>query len=205
MSGLPDDAQPRRRPKQRRSERRVERLLDAAAHLFAERGFERTTTNAVAEQAGVSIGTLYQYFPNKAALLQALNERSLVRLRGLFAEVTVDPGSLEATISGLLAALQTFLTNEHHAFRQLTTPYRSRATVAFERAFERELAERVCGLLEPFSVPLEPGRREVAAWTCVRTVWALLAFSADDEGLQREVHAQALPLLRAYLGDVLRP
>lgn len=66
----------RRRPVQDRSRRTVERILDAAAHVFGERGYAGTT-NHVAELAGVSIGSLYQYFPDKDALLVALHDRHL--------------------------------------------------------------------------------------------------------------------------------
>lgn len=53
----------------------VERLLDATAATLAERGLDNTTTNHIAERAGVSIGSLYQYFPDKQALIEALLER----------------------------------------------------------------------------------------------------------------------------------
>jgi AcrR family transcriptional regulator len=66
---------PRKRPQQRRSQATVDAILDAAAHLFCANGFECTTTNAIAARAGVSIGSFYQYFPNKHALLEALRER----------------------------------------------------------------------------------------------------------------------------------
>lgn len=70
-------AEPRKRPRQRRSVETVERILDAAARIFDERGYRATTTNHVAEAAGVSIGSLYQYFPNKDALLVSLADRHL--------------------------------------------------------------------------------------------------------------------------------
>ena len=50
----------------------TEAILDAAAHILGERGWAGITTNAVAETAGVSIGSLYQYFPNKLALIEAV-------------------------------------------------------------------------------------------------------------------------------------
>ena len=70
-------AEPRKRPRQRRSTETVARMLDAAARIYDERGYRATTTNNVAEEAGVSIGSLYQYFPNKDALLVALADRHL--------------------------------------------------------------------------------------------------------------------------------
>jgi AcrR family transcriptional regulator len=63
---------PRKQPVQDRARDTVEILLRAAAQVFAARGYAATTTNKVAERAGVSIGSLYQYFPNKDALLVAL-------------------------------------------------------------------------------------------------------------------------------------
>ncbi|MFZ5604728.1 MAG: TetR/AcrR family transcriptional regulator [Pseudomonadota bacterium] len=65
----------RKVPRQKRSRAMVARLLDATAITLAERGLDGTTTNHIAEQAGVSIGSLYQYFPDKDALVEALLER----------------------------------------------------------------------------------------------------------------------------------
>ena len=65
----------RRLPRQQRSRELVERLLDATAAVIVERGVQHLTTNHIAEKAGVSIGSLYQYFPDKDSLLEALLER----------------------------------------------------------------------------------------------------------------------------------
>lgn len=62
---------------QGRSQSTVEAILTAAVEVFASRGYARTNTNYVAERAGVSVGSLYQYFPNKDAILTALVERHL--------------------------------------------------------------------------------------------------------------------------------
>jgi AcrR family transcriptional regulator len=62
----------RKQPRQDRSRAKVDGILAAAADLCSGRGLDALTTNAVAARAGVSIGSLYQYFPGKAALLAAL-------------------------------------------------------------------------------------------------------------------------------------
>lgn len=67
----------RRRPAQRRSARRVERMLDACAELLDEGGYDALTTTRVAERAGVAIGSVYQFFPDKRAVVQALAQRHL--------------------------------------------------------------------------------------------------------------------------------
>ena len=65
---------PRKRPLQARAQRTVEVVLKAAAQVFARRGYAGATTNHIAERAGVSVGSLYEYFPSKDALLVALME-----------------------------------------------------------------------------------------------------------------------------------
>jgi len=68
---------PRKRPRQRRSQQTVDAILEAAARVFAERGHAGGTTNHIAATAGVSVGSLYEYFPNKDAILVALVERQM--------------------------------------------------------------------------------------------------------------------------------
>jgi len=76
MAG-PPALKPRRRPVQERSLATVEAILQAAAQVFERHGYAAGTTNRIAERAGVSIGTLYQYFPNKDAILVALVHQHL--------------------------------------------------------------------------------------------------------------------------------
>ncbi len=65
----------RKQPRQARSVATTDAILEAAAHILGQRGWRGLTTNAVAEAAGVSIGSLYQYFPNKLALVEAVRAR----------------------------------------------------------------------------------------------------------------------------------
>ncbi len=85
----------RRMPLQRRSHDTVRAILDAAARIFAARGYAGTTTNHVAALAGVSIGSLYEYFPSKDALLVALLEEHVATAEALLvrtaAEVLATP------------------------------------------------------------------------------------------------------------------
>jgi AcrR family transcriptional regulator len=74
---VPPRTSPRKVPRQERSRLTVEAILDAAARVFERHGYAAGTTNRIAERAGVSIGSLYQYFPNKDAILVALVERHL--------------------------------------------------------------------------------------------------------------------------------
>ncbi len=68
---------PRKRPAQARARETVNIILEAAAQVFGELGYAASTTNHIARRAGVSIGSLYQYFPNKDAILFSLMERHI--------------------------------------------------------------------------------------------------------------------------------
>jgi AcrR family transcriptional regulator len=67
----------RRRPVQQRSAQRVERMLAACAELIDTVGYDGVTTTSIAERAGVAVGSLYQFFPDKRAVVQALTARNL--------------------------------------------------------------------------------------------------------------------------------
>ncbi|GGX92134.1 TetR/AcrR family transcriptional regulator [Streptomyces minutiscleroticus] len=89
--------QPRRKPRQVRAELTRERILTAAAHVFTEYGYAAGTTNRIAERARISIGSLYQYFPNKDAILAELMVRHIDR--GALTRtdrIDLSAGSLEA-------------------------------------------------------------------------------------------------------------
>lgn len=70
----------RRQPKQKRSQERVEQILDAAAIVFDEVGFEAATTHAIAAKANTAVGSLYQFFPDKLAIFNALELRHVERV-----------------------------------------------------------------------------------------------------------------------------
>jgi AcrR family transcriptional regulator len=98
---------PRKIPQQDRSRMTVEAILEATTHILTEEGYDKANTNRIAERAGISIGSLYQYFPNKESLMAALMEQhsneiaELVesRLKNLF------DAPLENTIPELVKAV----------------------------------------------------------------------------------------------------
>ncbi|MDH4743677.1 TetR family transcriptional regulator [Sphingomonas sp. CBMAI 2297] len=85
----------RKQPRQARSSQLVEAVLDAAVQVLTKEGAQRFTTARVAERAGVSVGSLYQYFPNKAAILFRLQSdewrRTSAMLRGILEDAATPP------------------------------------------------------------------------------------------------------------------
>lgn len=73
--------------RQRRGLARMDAILDAAVVVFARDGLERATTNAIAAQAGISPGSLYQYFSNREDILSAVTDRYLTGLRAVYSDL----------------------------------------------------------------------------------------------------------------------
>ncbi|HEX8868809.1 MAG TPA: TetR/AcrR family transcriptional regulator [Lentzea sp.] len=95
--------EPRRKPRQVRAELTRERILTAAAHVFAEHGYAAGTTNRIAERARISIGSLYQYFPNKESILAELLVQHIDRGARTSADtLDLSPGTLEAVARALV-------------------------------------------------------------------------------------------------------
>ncbi len=103
---------PRKLPRQRRAEATVAAILEAAAQLVAQRGLAAFNTNAVAERAGVSIGSLYQYFPGKDAIMAALIARQHARqVQSLLDALDTPP---TAGLEGRVRALVRAAMHHHH-------------------------------------------------------------------------------------------
>ncbi|WP_037607501.1 TetR/AcrR family transcriptional regulator [Streptacidiphilus rugosus] len=106
-----DAAVERPRKRQARGERRIAQLLEAAGQVFVESGYAATTTNAIAARAGVSPGSLYQYFPNKDAIAAALAEfyaQQLDELMAPFAQVDPATTALEEALTTALGPIVEF-------------------------------------------------------------------------------------------------
>lgn len=81
---------PRKEPKQARARATIEAILAAAAQILVQDGFEAATTNSIAQRAGVSVGSLYQYFPSKEAVIFALVERHVGKMQRQLEEVIAE-------------------------------------------------------------------------------------------------------------------
>lgn len=195
--------EPRREPRQIRSQRRVEKILDAAAAVFAESGFEATTTNAIAERAEVSIGSVYQFFPNKAALLIQLNLRCLEDLRATLDAVFVpelEALSREEMIEAVIDGLGAFQGRNSGVLRVLNTARLPELLATSQTTVATEACRHVERLLESIYPDLEPERRAIIASVCFTATDALFYLaSINDAATQDRVLNEAKILLKAYI------
>ncbi len=193
-----------RTPTQRRSIERVARILSCATALIAEHGSDQMTMSEVAEMAGISIGSLYQYFPEKSAIIHALAERLGQSSRACI-EAALRPvrdlDSLRDAFSSLVDQYYRIFLSEP-IMRDIWS-----ATQGDKRLQAMELAEsRVCGgLLADILIPLRPGADPLELATSAFLVWQLgeatmrLAVSLGQE----EGEAVVAAYKRMALGELL--
>ena len=141
----------------RRAADRPDEVLDAAVHLFMERGFAATRVDDIATAAGISKGAVYQYFPTKQAIFEALVRRAVGPLVDEAVTASADrPGDPAKVIEGLARAVATRLKDptraaipllviaEAASFPELAEFYRKevveRAVAAFSRLYEEGVA-----------------------------------------------------------------
>jgi AcrR family transcriptional regulator len=99
---------PRRRPRQARAQATVDAIIQATARVLVEDGYDRASTNRIAQAAGVSIGSLYQYFPSKEALVAALVETHVDRMMEAVTRILDtdnEPSDLHSSADTLVRAL----------------------------------------------------------------------------------------------------
>jgi len=194
---------PRKTPGPTRSRERVERSLDAAAHLFAHAGYEAATTEGIAERAGASIGSLYQFFPNKRALFDAVARRHLERASALF------DGLLAAAQQGaswrdvVTRAIDGFAALERSDpnLRAVWRNWHLAAEFLDEGdALNRAFARRTEAVLARHLRPMPRARRALVATMLVESVTAMLfVFARRREGDVGALLEETKVMLTRYL------
>jgi AcrR family transcriptional regulator len=171
------ELRPRKSPSQARSRATVATLLEAAARVFASRGYAGATTNHIADAAGVSVGSLYEYYPNKDALLVALVDAHITEGQALLDAVAARVLSPSCSLRDAVACLVEAMIDLHARDRKLhrvlfeETPLPPRVRRRLEDA-ERTMAERLSRYLAgrpEVTVPDE----DLAATILVQTIEAL--------------------------------
>lgn len=205
-----DDQQPprmRRSPRQERGRARVAQILDAAEAIFGAQGYDAATTNQIAAHAGVPIGSLYQFFPNKEALFHAVAERYRAEANAaLGAALTPESAALppDALAERLLGTMVAFGA-AHISFTR----------IVLQAGANDRLATAAAGILDDASAQLaavlavrhptlaedERLRAARVAFTAVLALLGLVTVEkarspADSKALLTETQA----LLAAYLG-----
>lgn len=202
MTAIP---QPRKSPRQQRSQQTVDTILQATARVLAEYGYAGTNTNLIAETAGVSVGSLYQYFPNKNALIAALHDRHDKQMLALIDEVL--DGNPAATLRERVAAIVAASLHAH-----LLEPALHRV---LEREFplfdqprdhsraDQDIHRRMRHLLELHREEIAQQDRELATYVVLRIMESLVHAVALEPPAgfdPRQLEGAVVDAVMGYLG-----
>jgi AcrR family transcriptional regulator len=188
-----DSAKPsgmRRQPRQARSQERVNQILDVAEQIFITEGYNATTTNAIAARAKVPIGSLYQFFPDKAAILQAIALRYAEMLHQRFMELDPDEMiklPLSSYVDRLIDATDRFFTDYpgyHAIFMEVqgTMPELDE----IEAVADAQLIEDFATSLSQRYGDLDSTDYEAIAFVLVKAIGTLLWLALSQEPLFRQ-------------------
>lgn len=133
----------RKQPRQRRSRALVDSLVDATVEVISERGLDQATTNHIAERAGVSVGSLYQYFEDKNDLIEAL----LIRVSGEISRAVdqtlaaLMDENVETVVRGLLTTVLKAMEGRDGLYLELTRNWYRLDSLAGVNVLERHMKE----------------------------------------------------------------
>ncbi|MGW7430158.1 TetR/AcrR family transcriptional regulator [Streptomyces sp. NPDC054861] len=203
-----ESGEPRPRRRQARGERRITQLLQAAANVFCANGYTATSTNAIAREASVSPGTLYQYFPNKEAIAIELGDRLLHQMREAHGQAFT-PENFELPLPELLDAVVDPLIEfncQNPVFLALMQGSEIPGRITEEHdALHASLLARVRDLLHHYlpDLPVEEATR-IADMTFAVFKGGLALVLAAPEGPERNaVTAELKQVLLRYLDPVI--
>jgi AcrR family transcriptional regulator len=168
--------QPRKLPKQPRAKVTLEAILTATAHILVREGFDAASTNRIAERAGVSIGSLYQYFPSKEAIVAALLERHVQKMLEVMAGVVERLRSrpLRTAAREMIRAMRDAHAIEPALHRVFMEEMPRIDGVERTTELERRFEELALAYLEGHRLRIRPRNLRVAAFVVVQAVEALI-------------------------------
>ncbi|HEY9906115.1 MAG TPA: TetR/AcrR family transcriptional regulator [Thermosynechococcaceae cyanobacterium] len=194
----------RRQPKQVRSQERVHHILDIAEQLFIELGYEQTTTRAIATRAEVPVGSLYQFFPDKAAIVRALANRYFEQEYRMFVQLHAELADIEIAsyIDRMIDAFNQFA-EQHPGYCAVLGPLIDLMTVAdanLMNEYDQLMLAGLADFLAQRNPELDAARCRLIATTVFKTASELLwlAFTHTEPD-QQQLVAETKTLITAYL------
>jgi len=191
-----------KRPSQARSVATFSSILDASTQIIVERGVQGLNTNLVAERAGVNIGTVYHYFPDKTAILVELYRTDLARrlahLTEKLREVSSAPDLNQWTSDVFTLALE--LRNDHPATAHLRRAFRAvPELVELDRAETDELLDFFASRLRMRFTLLSASRARAAARLLIEFTSTILDINQESDWATDELIDESIVALRSYL------
>jgi AcrR family transcriptional regulator len=193
--------------RQARGRRRIADILDAALTLFAESGYEATSTNAIAARAGMSPGSLYQFFPNKEAIAKALSARLVEQMQeahsSAFELARVTDLTLDELLDQMIDPLIAFNLANPGAKALMANTDMPALLEGATRPLHEAVVGKVDAIIAARSPRLSTVERNLAAMVTVRIVAAMMPPIVAAHGAERDaLIAELKKALRGYVAPL---
>ena len=190
-------------PKRERGKQRVAALMDAGAELFAEKGYDATTMTEIASRAGAAIGSLYQFFPSKEALAEALFNRFADRAAASFTQVEACAGGCSAReLADLFIDYKLDQGTDRDAAIALSSLVAG--VVERRRPLGDALRGRIAAILSAGNPALEPDEAAAAAIIVNQVMKMVPTLASTRDERAARVIAEARKMLAIYIDELLR-
>ena len=190
-------------PKRERGKQRVAALIDAGAEIFAEKGYEATTMTEIASRAGAAIGSLYQFFPSKEALAEALFNRFAERAAAAFARVEERaPGCSARELADLFIDHKLGLGTDRDVAIALSNVVAG--IVERRKPLGDALRGRIAAILSAGNPTLGQDEAAAAAVIVNQVMKMVPALAATEDERAVALIGEARKLLALYIDEVLR-
>ena len=190
-------------PKRERGKQRVAALIDAGAEIFAEKGYEATTMTEIASRAGAAIGSLYQFFPSKEALAEALFNRFAERAAAAFARVEERaPGCSARELADLFIDHKLGLGTDRDVAIALSNVVAG--IVERRKPLGDALRGRIAAILSAGNPTLGQDEAAAAAIIVNQVMKMVPALAAAEDERAAALIGEARKLLALYIDEVLR-
>jgi AcrR family transcriptional regulator len=192
-------------PQQMRSRTTLERLLRAADVAFAERGIAATTTTTIADRAGVSVGALYRFFPDKHAIAAALADRYLAEAQEIFGPVLASvrtPADVRPAVHRLLVATVD-LQSAHAGYYRIAQDQRPDDVDSPGRRVRLAFIESFDAVLERIGVGSSTETRRLVLGTAIETIRHTLVLYPPGHEFRSQVLVEIETMVIGYLVERL--
>lgn len=200
----------RRQPKQQRGKDRVEKILDAAASVFDEVGYEAATTHLIAAKAGTAIGSLYQFFPDKAAVFNAMELRHIERVKIMWAQANT-PEIVQLPLRPMIHAITSAVAQlfEQPVSRVVFIQFFISRQIfqSIDESMTQEAIDFMVSVLKQRNPNLSEVQYSLLAEVCVHSSNAVILSALRNPDLQhrqqlmQQIEDLLVSYLEPYIGD----
>jgi AcrR family transcriptional regulator len=194
----------RRQPTQQRGKDRVEKILDAAAEVFDAVGYEAATTHLIAAKAGTAIGSLYQFFPDKAAIFKAMELRHAERVKAMWAQLDI-PKIVQLPLRQMIHTLAMAVAKlfEQPVSRVVFVQFYLAREIfqSIDESMTQEAINFMASILKQRHPALREEQYSLLAEVCVHSSNAVMlaALRSPDQEHRQQLNQQIEDLMVSYL------